>query len=302
MKLSDLATGEKGLSFIIPAYNEEKGITDTLRRLLTTLSTLGMPHEIVFVNDGSTDKTKELAAQFNDVQIINHPINIGYGNALKSGIKYAKYEWIGIVDADGSYPIEDISKLVVEMEKGYDMVIGSRSNIQNIDKFSKKLFRWAFKLLVQRTISGDIEDANSGFRLFRKDMLIRLTPFLCGTFSFTTSLTILASGMHSFIKYVPIQYSERTGKSKVKHLRDALRTIQFIVQGITFFNPIKFFLMLAVAMIIIVCIPAMFLALFRMHTLSLYYMIFGTAVALMMGMGVLGDIIRISADKRGTKT
>ncbi|KJU81972.1 membrane protein, partial [Candidatus Magnetobacterium bavaricum] len=76
-----------------------------------------------------------------------------------------------------------------------------------------------------------------------------------------------------------------------------IKTLQYIIEGITFFNPIKFFLLLSIAMIILVCIPAMAIAMLRMHTLSLYYMIFGTAVTLLIGLGVLGDIIRISAQQ-----
>jgi len=287
----------QGISYVVPAFNEESSIIGTLQRLNKTLSETGIPHEIVLVNDGSRDKTKELAAQFPEVRVINHPINIGYGNALKSGIKSARYEWIGIVDADGSYPIEDIPQLITEMQNGFDMVIGSRINTGQMDKPVKKIFRWIYKTILKLVVKGSIEDANSGFRIFKRDMATSLLPFLCGTFSFTTSLTILAMGNDFFVKHIPIQYHPREGKSKVNHIRDSVRTLQYIVQGITFFNPIKFFMILSFCMVIIVCIPAMLLALFRMQTLSLYYMIFGTTVTLLIALGVLGDIIRISLIK-----
>ncbi|MFA6292771.1 MAG: glycosyltransferase family 2 protein [Victivallales bacterium] len=290
---------EPGISFIIPAYNEENSIVNTLSRLNAELSKLTVSYEIILVNDGSSDKTKEIAANIAGVKVISHPINIGYGNALKTGIRNARYEWIGMIDADGSYPIEDLHLLFDEMKKGFDVVIGARKNTGMFDNPLKKIFRWGFKSALKVFVNSKIEDPNSGFRMFRKEIIVELLPFLCGTFSFTTSMTILASGKDCFIKYIPIEYSQRTGKSKVRHIRDSIRTIQYIFQGITFFNPIKFFILLSIAMIAIVCIPAMFLALFNMHTLSLYYMIFGTSVALMIGMGVLGDIIRISANKRG---
>ncbi len=293
-----MAGNKVGLSFVVPAYNEEESISDTIRRLQTTLSDLDIETEIIIVNDGSTDETERRALQHEDITLLSHPANIGYGNSIKSGVLRAKYEWIGIVDADGSYPIEDIPVLVAEMKRGYDIVVGSRSNINENDSFPKRIFRNIFKRMVSFLNDNRIEDPNSGFRIFKRSIVLQLTPFLCGTFSFTTSLSILTSGLFYFIKYVPINYYKRTGKSKVKHVRDTIQTIQYIMQGIVFFNPMKFFVILAFLMVLLVCIPAMVIAYFNMATLSLYYIIFGTAVTLMIGMGALGDIIRISSYKR----
>jgi glycosyltransferase involved in cell wall biosynthesis len=287
-----------GLSFIIPAYNEEDGIGDTLKRLEKTLSQTGIQYEIILVNDGSEDKTLEIAGRFKNVNIINHPVNIGYGNAIKTGLRSAKYEWIGITDADGTYPVEDLPLFISEMRKGFDMVIGSRDNIGTADNITKKISRWIFKKIIKVTVKKDIVDPNSGLRLFKKNMAMSLYPFLCGSFSFTTTLTILASGMSLFIKYVPIKYSKRYGSSKVNYVKDSFRTMQYIVQGITFFNPIKFFIILSICMVIFICIPAMIFALFRMLTLSLYYMIFGATGIMLIGLGVLGDIIRISSGQK----
>lgn len=297
--MEPVASSQKpGLSFIIPAYNEEGGVSDTIKRLKDVLGKAGMAYEIIVVNDGSTDGTMRKAAEFSGVKIVNHPTNIGYGNAIKSGLKKAQYDWIGITDADGTYPIESLPELIAEMGKGFDMVIGSRSNMAEMDNGMKRLSRWVFKRIIKMTVKNDIYDPNSGFRLFRREIAIRFYPFLCGSFSFTTSLTLFASGEPFFVKYVPIQYSARCGKSKVRHGVDSLRTILYIVQGITFFNPIKFFLLLSASMVIFVCIPAMVIALFRMFTLSLYYMIFGTTVTFLIGLGVIGDIIRISASHK----
>ena len=301
MGVINMVHNNLGLTFIVPAYNEEKSITNTLNRLLETLLKANISYEIIVVNDGSQDEILKLVERFQDVKIINHPVNIGYGNAIKSGIKYARYDWIGCVDADGSYPIEDIPLLLKEMEKGFDMVIGSRNNLQEIDKTIKNIFRFIFNNIIKFVVTQKIEDPNSGLRIFKRELAINLFPFLCGSFSFTTSLTILATGMSCFIKYVPIRFTQREGKSKVHHFRDSFRAAQYIVQGITFFNPIKFFVILSFGMIFIVCIPAMFLALFRMFTLSLYYMIFGTTVTMLIGLGVLGDIIRISASQKDVK-
>lgn len=289
---------QPGLTMVVPCYNEERGIFETVERLRKAMAQLDIPNELIIVNDGSTDGTREILANIEGLNVISHPLNIGYGNSIKSGIHRARYDWIGIVDADGSYPIEDLGLLVGEMGKGFDMVVGNRSNIHQLDSRTKRVFRWIYKRLVSFLNDSRIEDPNSGFRVFKRDLAVGLMPFLCGTFSFTTSISILTSGLYYFIRFVPITYTKRQGKTKVKHLRDSFRTLQFIFQGIVFFNPIKFFLLLALAMVFAVCIPAMVLAMMRMPTLSLYYMIFGTAVSFLIGMGALGDIIRISSFKR----
>ena len=285
---------DRGISYIVPAFNEENAIVQTLEQLIQTLKQIGLPYEVIVVNDGSTDQTPTLVSGFPQVKLINHPMNIGYGNALKSGIRHVRYEWIAIIDADGTYPIEDLPKLIAEMENGFDMVIGVRTNMNTLDPVLKRMCRWIYRSILRSFVTVDIQDANSGFRVFKRDLVVSFLPYLCGSFSFTTSLTVLAVGNDYFVKQVPVTSKPRVGKSKIHHLRDSIRTFQFIIQGMTFYNPIKFFMVLAFAMIFFVCIPAMIFACFRMHTLSLYYIIFGATVILLFALGTLGDIIRVS--------
>jgi len=289
---------DRGLTFVVPVYNEEHGIAATIKRLTATLAGLDLPSELIVVNDGSTDGTRMAAAGFDSITLINHPHNIGYGNSILSGVLRARYEWIGIVDADGSYPIEDIPRLVAEMENGFDMVVASRINISDHDSVLKRFFREIFKKTVSVLNDNRIEDPNSGLRIFRREIVLRLQPFLCGTFSFTTSISILMSGLYYFIKYVPITYEKRTGKSKVRHVRDSIQALQFILQGVEFFNPMKFFVILACLMLLLVYFPSIVLHQLHYPTIALYYTLFGTAVSLMLGMGAIGDIIRISSFKR----
>lgn len=287
----------KGLSFIVPVYNEEASIVDTLKRLHKTLSGLQLPFEILLVDDGSTDLTHQRALEVADVRILRHPVNIGYGNALKTGIRQVRYEWVGFVDADGSYPIEDTPLLLRAMEEGFDMAVGSRSNLNAIDGFTKRMFRAMFGLLVRFLNDSRIEDPNSGFRILKRDIVIRLMPFLCGKFSFTTSLTVLMSGLYGFIKYVPVTYTQRVGRSKVRHFRDSLATLQYIAQGILFFNPIKFFLILVAFMVTAIFLPSLAIALTGHTTLSLYCMLGGTTGTLLLGMAGLADVIRIASER-----
>lgn len=281
----------------MPAYNEEAGIAYALNRLLAVMETLDRPWEIIVVDDGSKDRTPDILADFARVRHIRHPINIGYGNALKTGIRNATHDIIGICDADGTYPVEELPRLLEVMEQGFDMVTGARDNLAEHDRWFKRHMRRLYIKAVSLLTGDRIPDPNSGLRVFTKALAMEFIQFLCGGFSFTTSLTILAAEKPCFMTYVPIRYEDRKGKSKVRHFRDSLRTLQLIVQGVTYYNPIKFFIIMAMFMIAFIGFPAMLLAVFRMYTLSAYYMLFGCVVSLLVAIGVLGDIVRISMAK-----
>lgn len=295
---SPCVTSVRGLSMVIPAYNEESGIAQSLDMLLTTLAGIDLPWEVIVVNDGSRDNTVEIvASRYPQVRLVSHPVNIGYGNALKTGIKCATYDWIGICDADGSYPTTELPRLLAEMDKGFDMVTGYRDNLSEHDRWFKRRMRRIYIKSICFLTGMNIPDPNSGLRVFTRALVLEFFDFLCGGFSFTTSLTVLSAEKPCFLKYIPITYNSRKGHSKVAHLRDSVRTLQLIIQGITYYNPIKFFIILAALMVPLVAFPAMVLAVFRMYTLSAYYMLFGCVVAILVAIGVLGDIVRISANK-----
>jgi glycosyltransferase involved in cell wall biosynthesis len=286
-----------GLSYIVPAYNEENGIINTIERLRTALIGLGIPYEIIVVNDGSRDETqtKVNSISGSDLKLISHPTNIGYGSALKSGIKVAQYEWIGIVDADGTYAIEELPLLVERMNKGFDMVVAARQNVLRLDKPIKRMFRRILIFSLNLLVGAQIEDPNSGFRLFTRKLALTFFPFLCNTFSFTTSLTVFALGERFFVSYIPLEYSMRTGKSKVRHFRDSLRMMQLVLQGITFFNPIKFYLVMVAAFFFFFFVPALAALAFSMPWVAVLWLLSGALACVLVGLGVLADVIRISA-------
>ena len=118
------------LSVVIPAYNEEDGITEIAKRVLAVkpdLKKVGVKQlELLVVDDGSRDKTASVASKIKGVTLVRHPKNKGYGAALKTGFAQAKGELIGFLDADGTYPPEYFPKLCAAALNGSDLVIGSR--------------------------------------------------------------------------------------------------------------------------------------------------------------------------------
>ncbi len=233
------------ISIVIPAYNEEDVIADTIERCKKVLQEIGDEHsEVIIVDDCSTDRTREYAEQAGAI-VLSHPHNAGYGRSLKDGITAAKNDTIAITDADGTYPLESIPTLFLEYKKGFDMVVGARQGKNYDESVKKKVLRLILKNLVQFTAGRKIEDINSGLRVFSRATIMLYFDTLCDTFSFTTSATLAYMMTGKFVKYIPISYLKRVGHSKVKLFKDTLRTLQYITEAILYYNPIKIFLVLS---------------------------------------------------------
>lgn len=225
-------------SVILPVYNEVNGIAV----VIDGLRNLPFSCDIIAVDDGSTDGTRQIIEQ-KGVKLISHPANAGYGRSLKDGILAAENDIIVITDADGSYPIEAIASLLQALEQGFDMAVGARQGHQ--DSFLKAPARLLFKFLVEFTTGKKIPDINSGLRAFRKSQVLPYFADLCEGFSFTTTITLIYMLTGKFVKYLPIEYKHRIGRSKVRMIRDSLRTLQYIVETIAAYNPLKLFILLA---------------------------------------------------------
>lgn len=233
------------ISVVIPAYNEQNAIANTVASVRRAFETTNHEYEIIVVDDGSADRTLELAREAG-ATVIAHPKNAGYGNSLLTGIRNAKHPWIGITDADGTYPIEELPSMLDEADRReLDMLVGARQGKHYRGSPIKALARWGFKFLSEFTVGQRIPDINSGLRVMRRDMVLRFAPILSGGFSFTTTITIIAFLTHHFVDYRPVAYHPRVDTSHVRYVRDTLRTAQIIVMTILFFNPIKLFILQA---------------------------------------------------------
>ncbi len=233
------------ISVVVPALNEEKGIGVTVQLVSKTLSEAGyQQYEIIVVDDGSRDRTAALAIA-SGAKVVPHLHNLGYGRSLKDGILAAKFDTIAIVDADGTYPIELLPAFVKEYERGFDLIVGKRQGANYHESWLKRPLRAVLKFLVEFTTGQAIPDINSGMRIFSRRTIIPYFDQMCNTFSFTTSQTLAYMLTGKFIGYLPIDYHTRIGEKKVKLFRDSLRTLQYIVQSVLYYNPFKLFLLIA---------------------------------------------------------
>lgn len=274
-------------SVIIPAYNEGTVIAVTVFDILKVLKLNNIEGaEIIVVNDGSTDRTAEMAIKAGAI-LINHPHNIGYGRSLKDGIKAAKYDTIIITDADGTYPLEMIPILYSEYEKGFDMVVGARQGANYDESFKKKMLRLVLKKLVEFTAGRKIPDINSGLRVFSKQETLPYFTKLCDTFSFTTSLTLAYMMNGKFVQYMPIDYKKREGTTKVRLFRDSMRTLQFITEAILFYNPIKIFIVFSVGLVLAGLLSLLLAFIFTNPILAVFGIGFIFISIFMFGIGLV---------------
>jgi glycosyltransferase involved in cell wall biosynthesis len=234
----------EAFSLVIPVYNEEDGIRETLEAIRRRLAPLAVPYEIIVVDDGSTDTTPRLLQGCSFIRLITHDRNRGYGAALKTGIRHAQHSLIVITDGDGSYDNDQIPDLV-RLAKGNDMVVGSRTGANVEYSFLRSIPKWFLRHFAQWLARSPIPDLNSGLRVIRKNVLRRFFNILPNTFSFTTTITVATLSNGFRVHYEPIDYRHRIGRSKIRPIADTLRFTQLILRTGMYFAPLRVFLPVA---------------------------------------------------------
>ncbi len=231
----------KDITIIVPTYNEEDSVGQVLDDLKRVMKVNGIEGEIIVVDDGSRDGTVEEVKR-REVRLIRHEENRGYGASLKTGIKEAGGDTILITDADGTYPCDSILQLL-KFGDGYDMVVGERRGREI--PLLRRPAKWLLNRLASYLVERRIPDLNSGFRLLRKGVVMRFFEILPERFSFTATITLAMVSYGYRVKYVPIKYLKRTGRSKIRPLQDTGNFLLLIIRTVIYFNPLKVFLPLS---------------------------------------------------------
>jgi glycosyltransferase involved in cell wall biosynthesis len=233
------------LSVIIPAYNEEDGITAIVERVLAiepALRSAGVDAlECIVVDDGSRDRTAEIVRSYAPRVSLICQANRGYGGALKTGFHAAKGELLGFLDADSTYPPEYFPEMCKAALGGADLVIGSRmSGASSEMPLVRRIGNTIFATLLSIVAGVRISDSASGQRVLRREVLPILYP-LPNTLDFTPAMSTRA--LHENVRMVelPIPYKERSGRSKLSVVRDGLRFFKSIVWTALTYNPVRIF-------------------------------------------------------------
>jgi glycosyltransferase involved in cell wall biosynthesis len=236
------------LTVVIPAYNEEGAVADTVEELRATLSRLPLRFEIVVVDDGSVDETRREAKRAG-ARVLASRTNGGYGSALKRGILNSDSEYVAIIDADGTYPPEALIPMLY-MANTADMVVGDRSGAMNNVPLIRRPAKRFLNALANYLARYKIPDLNSGLRVFKRDSLTRFIPLLPDAFSFTTTITLCMLSSKMVVEYVPVGYAKRVGKSKIRP-RDFGNFILLVLRILVLFQPLRVFLPLGTALFLL---------------------------------------------------
>lgn len=249
---NEAPVGPVGVTIVIPAYNEENGAPPVLAEMLELLEReMGeIPFEVLVVDDGSKDRTVEVIKPFEGehLRLVQHPVNRGYGAAIKTGVAQAKYPWILITDADGTYPAKHIPELMSHRDT-HEMVVGARTGPNAAVFWLRRPPKWVLRKLASYLSRQDIPDLNSGLRLMRRDILQRFENILPDQFSYTTTITLAMFAARYRVKYVQIEYLKREGKSKIKPIADTIGFTKLIFRTIMYFDPLRVFIPAAAAFV-----------------------------------------------------
>ena len=278
-----------GISVVIPAYNEEGVIGEVIDSVSFYLKQAGIPFEIIVVDDGSQDRTCATLKE-KTITVIQHPTNMGYGAALKTGITSSRYRYVAILDADGTYAEEDLLELIRHMDE-YDMVIGARVGNDVHIPWVRRPAKWILNKFANFLTETKIPDLNSGFRIFDKAVVKKFFNFLPSRFSFTTTITIAMLTNGYLIKYVPTTYRKRKGKSKIRPVRDTINFFALILRTVLYFRPTRIFIPLSLLLI-----GAGFVKMIIIDILLIQNMTDSTILLMLTGLqigfiGLLADLI-----------
>ncbi|RJQ32459.1 glycosyltransferase family 2 protein [Candidatus Parcubacteria bacterium] len=230
------------VSIILPAYNEEEAIGKVIDDVTFAMnnSSYKDEYEILVIDDVSQDSTAEIA-QTKAARVIKRKVRGGSGASRKTGILESKGEIIVMLDADDTYTASDIPKML-EFFPEYDQVNGARDSEKGTIKFLRVPTKWVIRKIASYLTGVNIPDLNTGFKAFKKELMLKYMWVIPDGFSCVTTMTLafLCNG-HS-VKYLPTNYKKRKGSSKFHIVKDTSKYLQTVIRMIIYFNPLKFFL------------------------------------------------------------
>lgn len=232
----------RGVTFVIPAFNEEGGIAGVLDRLSARPRRADrVPRRRRRIDGRHGARARRLRARYDGLRVLRHHVNKGYGAALKTGFASAQHEVVVITDADGTYPENKIAELLACIDDGAEMAVGARTGAEVNVPLVRRPAKFCLRMLASYLAGTRIPDLNSGLRAMRRELVQRYRPIIPNGFSFTTTITLASLTNDHRVDWVSIDYKKRSGSSKIRPIRDTLGFTALIVRTVMYFNPLKVF-------------------------------------------------------------
>jgi glycosyltransferase involved in cell wall biosynthesis len=231
-------------SIVIPAFGEGRATADVVSSLLVSAPW----HEVIVVDDGSSDDTSRLAADAG-AKVIRHPYNKGNGAAVKTGVRQATGEFVLILDGDGQHDPADAVRLVSFLGD-YDLVVGARST-QSQATTTRRWGNDFLNALASYLAERRIPDLTSGFRAARRECLLEFLHLLPNGFSTPTTTTMAFLRAGYSVHFEPVDARQRSGQSKIRLARDGTRFFLILMKVITLYSPLKVFAPVSAASLVL---------------------------------------------------
>lgn len=233
------------VSVVLPCNNEESHVAAEVDRICRALEGSGHTYELIVIDDGSVDRTwaevRAQAARRATVRPVRFEVNGGPGTARRLGTMRARGSVVVWTDADMTYPNERIPDLVrvLEDDPFCDQVVGARTSEQGSLKIARACTKWVIRKLAERLTGTTIPDLNSGLRAFRRHVALPYLHLLPPGFSCVTTITLAFLADQHPVRYIPVSYAPRSGRSKFRVIRDSYRFLLQVLAVTTYFNPLR---------------------------------------------------------------
>jgi glycosyltransferase involved in cell wall biosynthesis len=243
--IDDIPGERLDVTVVLPCYNEQNHVVNEIERITDALDHSSLRYELLVIDDCSTDQTLETVqraqTRFPHLRVMPFHRNSGSGTARRVGTNQARGDIVVWTDADMTYPNERIPEFVELLAKDptIDQVVGARTSEQGTHKILRIPAKWFIRKAAERLSGARIPDLNSGFRAFRRDVALPYLRLLPSGFSCVTTITMAFLHNGHEIRYVPIEYGKRSGRSKFHFVRDAYRYILQVLRMVMYFNPLR---------------------------------------------------------------
>lgn len=229
-------------SVVIPAFNEAAGIAGVVEAVRRS----GPWHEILVIDDGSSDGTGSLARAAG-ARVVRHPYNKGLGAAIKRGIRTAAGTYMLIMDGDGQHRPEDARRLVSRLGE-YDLVVGARPAATQATP-GRRLGNAMLNDLASRLTAHPVADLTSGFRAARTELLREFVHMLPNGFSSAATITLAAIKAGYSVAFEPTAARRRQGSSKIRFARDGFKFWLILLRVVTIYSPLRIFVPISLVLL-----------------------------------------------------